>query len=120
MERFVETIRNGGKVYGCFEQDVLIGYVTLDVKIFGKKVKYVLLDQLFVSNNYRNHGIGRKLVELCCVQAKSWGAERIYLCAGSAENTISFYNKMGFRNAEEINQALYEEDPNDIQLEYCL
>jgi N-acetylglutamate synthase-like GNAT family acetyltransferase len=79
-----------------------------------------LLEQLFVSKDYRNKGIGKELFYLCSAQAKKWGADKLYLCAGSSEDTIAFYNKLGCVNTSEINQALYEEDPNDIQLEYQL
>lgn len=50
--------------------------------------------------------------------AKEKGAQKLYLCAGYAENTIAFNNKMGCVQAKEINQELYEEDPNDLKLEY--
>ena len=46
--------------------------------------------------------------------------EKIYICAGSAEDTISFYKSIGCIEAVEINEALYLEDTRDIQLEYKL
>lgn len=49
-----------------------------------------------------------------------YGAEKLFLCAGSAENTIAFYHKLGCVVAAEKNEKLYEEDPRDIQLEYSL
>ena len=49
--------------------------------------------------------------------ATLFGAEKIYLCAGSAENTIAFYKKLGCKDATEIDEVLLAEDPNDIQLE---
>ena len=81
---------------------------------------YVLLDQLFVSNSYRGKGIGKKLFALCAEQAQQFGAKKLYLCAGSAENTIAFYGKMGCVLAAEPDRKLVEEDPRDIQLEYTL
>lgn len=117
LEHFNNTIQNGGKAFGCFENNILVGYATLDAKVFGKKKRYVLLDQLFVSNAYRNKGIGRRLVAMCMEHAGLFGAEKIYLCAGSSENTIAFYKMLGCVKAEEINQILFDEDPNDIQLE---
>lgn len=120
LHRFKETLKNGGKVFGCFDGDILIGYSTLDAEIFGQKQKYVLLDQLFVSREYRNKGIGKKLFALCAKQARGLGAEKIFLCAGSSENTIAFYQGCGCKKAAEINQKLFEEDPRDIQLEFDL
>ena len=52
--------------------------------------------------------------------AKSWQADKIHLCAGSAEETIAFYHAMGCSEALEINQALFEADQRDLQLEYVI
>ena len=73
-----------------------------------------------MSQNQRGKGIGKALFYLCAKQAKEYGAEKLFLCAGSAENTIAFYHKLGCVVAAEKNEKLYEEDPRDIQLEYSL
>lgn len=59
-------------------------------------------------------------MELCKEEAKTYGAERLYLCAWSAEDTIAFYKSMGCVPPEEVNQKLFEEDKNNIQLELNL
>ncbi len=120
FQHYKDTLEHGGKAFGCFEGDILVGYTTLEGNIFGQKEKYVLLDQLFVSEKYRNKGIGKELFSLCAKQAVLIGAEKIYLCAGSSENTIAFYRKLGCTAAIEVNQKLLEEDPRDIQLEYAV
>lgn len=120
LDHFKKTIQGGGKSIGCFDDDTLVGYATIDSKVFGQKERYVLLDQLFVSNHYRNNGIGRKLVALCAEQAGLFGADKIYLCTGSSEDTIAFYKKLGCRAATEIDKELFKEDPNDIQLELAI
>lgn len=53
----------------------------------------------------------------CSNVAKEWGADKIYICAGSAEETIAFYYAIGCSEAKEVNRALYEKDTRDIQLE---
>ena len=120
LNRFKETVKNGGTAFGCFEEDRLIGYGTVDKKLFGKQEKYVLLDQLFVSQNQRGKGIGKALFFLCAKQAKEYGAEKLFLCAGSSENTMAFYKRLGCVPATEKDEKLYEEDPRDIQLEFYL
>ena len=120
LNRFKETLKHGGTAFGCFERDALIGYATVDREIIGKQEKYVLLDQLFVSQDKRRKGIGKELFKMCAKQAAEYGAEKLFLCAGSSENTIAFYKKLGCMLAAERNQRLYEEDPRDIQLEYHL
>lgn len=120
LNRFKETLKNGGTAFGCFDENTLIGYATIDKEIIGKQEKYVLLDQLFVSQNYRGKGIGKALFKMCAKQAAEYGAEKLFVCAGSAENTIAFYKRMGCVPATERNEMLYEEDPRDIQLEYVV
>ena len=120
LNRFKETLKNGGTAFGCFEENRLIGYATVDRELIGERERYALLDQLFVSQNQRGKGIGKALFYLCAKQAKEYGAEKLFLCAGSAENTIAFYHKLGCVVAAEKNEKLYEEDPRDIQLEYSL
>ena len=39
-------------------------------------------------------------------EAKKLGAEKIYICAGSAEETIAFYFSRGCTEAIEINKEL--------------
>ncbi|MCR3921035.1 MAG: GNAT family N-acetyltransferase [Firmicutes bacterium] len=116
-----QTIVNGGSAIGAFDEfNKLIGFATLKRDFFGSNYRYVLLDQLFVTKEQRSKGIGRKLFMLCADTARGWGADRIYICAGSAEETIKFYAARGCREAEEINKELSESDPRDIQLEYVL
>lgn len=80
----------------------------------------MLLDQLFVSLSQRGKEIGKALFFLCTKLAKEYGAKKLFICAGSAENTVAFYKAIGCVPAKEQNEALYEEDPRDIQLEYSL
>lgn len=120
LRHFRQTLTHGGKAFGCFDGDTLVGYATLEGNVFGQRQRYVLLDQLFVSKAYRDQGIGKALFVLCAEQALHFGAEKIYLCAASGENTIAFYRKLGCKAAEELDAALLAEDPRDIQLEFAL
>lgn len=115
-----ETIKSGGSALGAFGYGRLIGFCSINPNVFGRKYKYVLLDQLFISKEYRRKGLGKKLFFLSAHEAKLWGAEKIYICAGSSEETIAFYASIGCQEAKEINQELYEEDVRDYQLEYNL
>lgn len=119
LRRFRETLENGGTAFGCFDDDIMIGYAVMNGTIFSRQ-HYVLLDQLFVSSNCRGKGIGRKLFALCAEQARQLGARKLYLSAGSAENTMAFYHKLGCVPAAEPDDILLAEDPNDIPLEYAL
>lgn len=116
-----KTILNGGSAIGAFNLDnKLLGFATVNPQVFGEKYKYVLLDQLFITLDYRNKGIGKKLFMLSTDEARKWGVDKIYICAGSAEETIAFYFKLGCKEVEEINKDLYEIDRRDYQLEFSL
>ena len=113
-----ETFEKYGFVVGAFDNDIMVGFCSINRDLFGNKFKYALLDQLFISSGYRRIGIGKKLFFMAVEKAKSWGADKFYMCAGSSEDTLSFYVSLGCEDAKEINQALYKQDENDIQLEY--
>lgn len=113
-----ETIESKGSAIGAFDNGRLIGFCSVNSHIFGEKYKYMLLDQLFISNEYRRKGIGKKMFFLSANEARSRGAEKFYICAGSAEETVAFYISIGCENAKEVNQELYNNDIRDYQLEY--
>lgn len=116
-----ETILNNGYAVGAFDEiNRLIGFATLNHDFFGEKYNYVLLDQLFITLGQRNKGIGKRLFSIISDQALKWNADKIYICAGSAEETVAFYFAIGCIEAVEINEIYYENDPRDLQLEYIL
>ncbi len=116
-----KTIEEDGCAIGAFDQaDRLLGFVTVNRNFFGNEFNYVLLDQLFITLEHRNKGIGKRLFMLATERAREWKADKFYICAGSAEETIAFYFAIGCKEAIEINKALYESDQRDFQLEYVL
>ncbi|MCB2296171.1 GNAT family N-acetyltransferase [Clostridium tagluense] len=115
------TITSGGVAFGAFNQkNCLVGFVTINHDFFGETARYLLFESMFVSRLYRGYGIGKKLFKHCAAKAYEWGADKLYLCAASSEDTIAFYKSVGCVNAEEINKALFDKDHRDIQLEYDL
>ena len=121
LERLQKTIRSGGFACGAFHEDgALVGFITVDPEVFGSTSRYLLLDQLFISFPHRGKGIGTKLLDYAKEAASAWDAEKLYICAGSAEETIAFYFAQGAVEASEINPVLFENDPRDFQLELSL
>lgn len=78
----------------------------------------LLLDQIFISKQERNHGIGRELFHRLCQCALKLCAKKLYICSASAEETVNFYRNLGCIDAIEVNKELYALDPRDLQLEY--
>jgi GNAT superfamily N-acetyltransferase len=121
ITRLKETVLTGGSAWGAFDSNgKLVGFATINYQLFGDRYKHVLLDQLFITLEVRGKGIGKKLFMLCADEARKWKADKIYICAGSAEETIAFYFAIGCTKAEEVNEELYESDTRDFQLEFSL
>ena len=124
-EKIVEYLRKcleaGGVVIGAFnENKEIIGFASLGHLLFGKNKEYIELSYLHVSNEYRNHGIGRKMFELCCEYAKQKSAKKLYISTHPSAKTQRFYEALGCVPAIEINERIYNHEPFDVQLEYCL
>lgn len=117
----IKTIEKSGFAMGAFDEtNRLLGFVTVNAEVFGEKFRYVLLDQLFITLEHRGMGIGRRLFTRAAKASKRLGADKMFICAGSAEETVAFYEAMGCRRAEEIDEVLYQEDPRDLQMEYTI
>lgn len=118
LSKLIETVNSGGVALGAFHDMRLVGYCSANSLVFGEKYKYVLLDQLYISKNFRNKGIGKRLFFMAADKSKGNGAEKFYICAGSSEETIAFYYAIGCKEAMEINEELFQNDARDMQLEY--
>ena len=118
LENLVKTVKAGGTALGAWCEGRLAGFCTVNNDMFGDKYQYVLLDQLFVTYNLRGQGIGKALFLLAAKAAREKGAEKLYICAGSSEETIAFYFAIGCEEAKEINHQLYQLDPRDFQMEF--
>lgn len=113
------TIINNGIALGAFsEEGKLLGFITINRETFGERYKYVLLEQLFISLDCRGKGLGKKLFKRGVEEICEWDVGKLYICAGSAEETIAFYFALGCVEAKEVNKELYESDPRDYQLEF--
>lgn len=120
IESLQNCVSKGGIVTGAFIDDKLIGFANVESEFFGRNSEYLELPYIHVSNEYRNCGIGKKLFNLCCKEAKAKGAKKLYIAAHPAEETQDFYRAMGCVLALEINEKIYKLEPLDIQLEFVL
>jgi GNAT superfamily N-acetyltransferase len=120
-KKLIDTVHTSGDAFGAYDEDNrLLGFGTVNRMGFGQHHAYALLDQLFITSELRGKGIGKQLFLLCADRARSWACDKLYICAGSAEETIGFYEALGCVDAEEVNQTFYDSDPRDLQLEYRL
>jgi ribosomal protein S18 acetylase RimI-like enzyme len=113
-------IQSNGIVVAALANGEIIGFANVEGEPFGTFYVYRELVYIHVSNEYRNKGIGRKLFQLCCEEAKAIGTAKLYIAAHPSDETQHFYRSMGCVYAVEINQEILAKEPLDIQLEYCL
>lgn len=92
----------------------------MDNEFIGRNKDQLNLTGLWVSKQYRKMGIGKALVELVKNKAREMGARKLYVSATPSQNTVKFYMNRGFRLAKEINEKLFELEPEDIHMTFSL
>lgn len=98
---YYKNLANGS--YGhCLVAEVegkVTGYVALAKKDFDyRKSKYVEVENIGVSSEYRSQGIGQQLVAAAADWARTQGAQRLYVSAFWENKAgIKFYKQNGFR-----------------------
>jgi len=116
----LDCFDHGGYFWGTFSGELLVGVVVLESRFIGSVKDTLQVKFLHVSNNYREQGLGKKLFLLTVEKAIELEAKRLYISATPSENTINFYLNQGCTLASEINQELFELEPDDIHLEFDL
>ena len=111
-----DIYNRGGFIFGAFDVSDIAGIVLLDSQFIGRNKDQLNLAGLWVSKQYRQKGVGKTLVELVKEKALAIGAKKLYVSATPSQNTVDFYMKQGFELAGEINQRLYELEPEDIHM----
>jgi len=106
--------------YGAFDGPCLAGMAVLDPHPLPTGADRLNLAGLWVSHPHRGQGVGRALVQLTVVEARSRGARSLYVSATPSERTVSFYRSIGFELAPVVDPALYELEPEDVHLELVL
>jgi predicted N-acetyltransferase YhbS len=108
----------GGEFLGVFGETELIGVAVLDSKFIGGAKDQLQLKVLHVSFGWRGRGLGRVLFEQAVERARELSARQLYISATPSENTVDFYLHVGCVVAEEVDEALFELEPEDIHMVY--
>ena len=106
-----------GYFLGAFDEGKMVGIVVLESKFIGPKKNKLQLVFLHISNKYRKKGLGTKFMNMAIEKAKELGAEKLYISACPSENTVHFYQSFGAVLSSELNEELFELEPEDIHLE---
>jgi len=116
----IDCFDRGGHFWGAFSGELLIGTVILENRFIGSAKDTLQMKFLHVSNHFRGQGLGKKLFLLAADKAIELEAKKMYISSTPSENTVNFYMHLGCVLATEIDQELFELEPEDIHLEFLL
>lgn len=120
LKCLMNTINEGGSVWGAFIEGKLCGFASVENHLFGRHQQYLQLSSIHISSGHRGKGIGKMLFSLASEKALRMGAEKLYIPAHSSEETQAFYKKVGCVEAIEYDEQLVSYELFDCQLEYTL
>lgn len=106
-------------VVGAVSGGQIIGYAMLGERL-GSQHHYVELVSFHVSAPYRGQGIGRRLFSSICDEARSLGADKLYISAHSSKESQAAYRALGCIHAQEVDAAHAAAEPCDVQMEFDL
>ncbi|MGL1893330.1 MAG: GNAT family N-acetyltransferase [Spirochaetaceae bacterium] len=115
-----DCYKRGGYFLAGFKNDKLKAIVILESKWIGKNADTLQLKFLHIDKAFRRRGIGTVLFKKAQQKAKELKAGRIYISATENKNTVEFYKSMGCKVTEDIDQELYQFEPNDIHMDLIL
>jgi len=116
QERFHVEISSGGLAIGAFDGDSLVGFGVLAHKFRGKDLDQLQIDLMYVTRNYRRQGIGTRIMHELSTEARKRGAGYLYISSTETKSAVSFYKYNGSRLAEEIDEELFNKEPEDIHM----
>lgn len=100
---FTKVLNNSQAICLIAEEDrKVMGYLVAAPKEFGYRLsKYIEIENMGVSPNYRSKGIGISLLNKCVEIAKQRGFQKVYVNS-YFENTkaIAFYEKCGLKKID--------------------
>lgn len=118
-EYLCQQIERGGATFAAYAGNILVGFCCIDGYLLGTAVKYANLTMLFVDDCWKRKGIGKKLFHQVCKHAIKMGADKIFISAIPAFETVAFYMSMECEDANELILE-YIDTENDRYLEYSL
>ncbi|MCL2775941.1 MAG: GNAT family N-acetyltransferase [Oscillospiraceae bacterium] len=123
MPERIENVTNicdsGGTYIGAFDGEKLVGLGGIGGELIGENNDMIQLTSMFVSNKYRNRGIGRQIIYMLKEKAKQSGAEKLYVSATPSKHTVDFYRSVGFAPTTLIKE-LFKKEPEDIHMAMLL
>lgn len=113
-------IQKGYIAHGAFYKNEIIGFILVSNQLLGSQMQYAELKYFYVSEPYRNRGIGKKLFDSICERARELQIKKLYISAYSSKESQLAYRKLGCVDANEIIEEIANAIPLDIEMEYEL
>jgi GNAT superfamily N-acetyltransferase len=87
-------------IYVAEEDNKLIGFATFSIRDVVRYPKPIAeLDELFVHEEYRKHGVGKQFMRVIEEKAKELNCHRMYIESHYDHKTAhAFYEKLGYTN----------------------
>lgn len=93
-----EQIEQGYEYYFIKEDSNSIGYIGLC-----KKSEHLFLSKLYIKQDYRSKGYGKKAFNFVCTKCKDFGLDKIVLTVNKNNlNSIAFYEKIGLKKTDSV------------------
>lgn len=115
-DRFQYELSRGGKAFGAFDKELLVGFAVLAHQFRGKKKDQLQLDLMYVSRAYRRQGIGERLMNEISCEARKRGARSLYISSTETKSAVNFYKNTGAMLTDEVDPELFEREPKDIHM----
>jgi GNAT superfamily N-acetyltransferase len=113
IEGWAAVLDRGGVLLGALDGEKLAGFAVLLPELSEGMAQ---LAALFVDRSYRRAGIASRLVEEVEKRAREAGAWKLYVSAIPSGSAVGFYLKCGFSPTHEVNEELFELEPDDIHM----
>lgn len=97
VKQLKNAIDNSLKVWSVWDADRLVGLA----RVVGDDYTIIYIQDILISEEYQNQGIGSKLLKLILEQYKS--IRQVVLMTDNIEKTIRFYQKNGMVKTSEYN-----------------
>lgn len=104
----------GGAFLGMFADDKLVGVAVVDTLPCGVDRNCRELKFLYVSQAYRQRGVGTRLFEQAKAIARDGGAAFLYISAAETQSAVDFYRRRGCTLAATPDADLLAQHPSDI------
>jgi GNAT superfamily N-acetyltransferase len=113
IDEWKPLLEDRGVLLGAIDGDSLAGVAILRPRLSEGVAQ---LAALYVDRRYRRRGIATALVARVECLAREEGAAGLYVSAIPSESAVGFYLQRGFVPTEDVNQELFDLEPDDIHM----